>query len=594
MTNRKVRRVGGYFGYFLITQSLKVPAMNATERKNSLVHVVVLAGLFLALFTQVAIKYNPNTFLFRDGSFYAQTNRAIVEGLTLRQEAFQPKSWYDGSLPWYQNVDDAWSNISVGKNGEWYPKHSWLMPVFSTPFYLVSGPLGLLFFNLLMMVLGLYASYRIAARFYGTAPAAVAIIIISFAPVVPYLTYSYSHDVFYATLIAGGFALLLFNRPILGGALLGLSLVAKITNAVIVLPISIAIVIGNPTVFFRALIAGAVPLASFAIANWYMYGAPWITSYHRILTVSNGVPEIVSYNNAFDLPFAEGVKRYFSVSNEGEVWHQAYIPILAYLGVIALFFRAPVIATGLLVGVIGFLVAFAKYRYGGARFFMTNVFLAAIPLTAGICAIAGAIRNGVDFYAKHRPSPKIAWLVGLVIFLAHVVGFGLAWTFGHHSDDPASMTRDVEKLEVHHGSANCDYFNMADWKWECSGIDRGNKEFTGLAIRNECAEFGSSAITIPTAAGRTSTVTWRPDVDINRAVLLHALESGARELSFFVEIAGSAPFEVISKPGSASRTALAPVLKANTAVTIRMADAPKGAHVCVDITSEKDAEDRFK
>ena len=157
--------------------------------------LIVFLGLALYIGAVCYKAYTPHTFIFRDGSFYAQVNRSIAEGFTLRQEAVQPSSWYDGSLPWYRNIDDAWSNVSVGVNGEWYPKHSYLMPVFSTPLFILFGPPGLLLFNALALVLALFSGYLLAARYAGPTASAVAALMIGTSPLISFLAYSYSHDV---------------------------------------------------------------------------------------------------------------------------------------------------------------------------------------------------------------------------------------------------------------------------------------------------------------------------------------------------------------------------------------------------------------
>ena len=155
-----------------------IPLAVCEARVHALVFVVIAAWLAII----GATRFQPNTFLFRDGAFYAQTNRAIATGLTLRQENYQPASWYDGSLSWYRNVDDAWSNLSVGRDGAWYPKHSYVMPILSTPFYLVSGPAGLLIFNLIALGLALFSGYLLAARWVSPVPAAVATLAVLATP----------------------------------------------------------------------------------------------------------------------------------------------------------------------------------------------------------------------------------------------------------------------------------------------------------------------------------------------------------------------------------------------------------------------------
>ncbi len=493
-------------------QSPSIPLAVSEVRVHALVLVAILAWLAVI----GATHWQPNSFLFRDGSFYAQTNRSIASGLTLRQEAYQPASWYDGSLSWYHNVDDAWSNISVGRDGAWYPKHSYVMPILSTPFYLVSGPAGLLLFNLIALALALYSGYMLAARWVGPVAGAVATLAVLATPLVPYLAYSYSHDVLCATLTAGGLALLAYGRPATAGAALGLALVAKITNVLVIAPMVLAIAPWDRRTWVRGLLGATVPMALYAAANAWMYGAPWRTSYHAILTVRDGAQQVVSYSNAFDLPLAEGLRRFMQRSGEGELWQMSAVPLVGYAGIALLVFRQPRLAAGLAVALAAFLIGFGKYRYGGARFFMPWLVLAPIPMAAladGAGRLVLGIRGGWRLLRRSR------WGTVAVVLLVvgHVAGFGTAWLLSAGKPEgPLSMARDVEALRVRVGDVPCDYLNLAHWKWECSRVDRSSDWYAGRAARRECRQLGVPALRVPPGSGGAPRVIeWVPDTDLS-------------------------------------------------------------------------------
>lgn len=479
---------------------------------ESRVHALVLVAI-LAWMAAIGIaRWQPNTFLFRDGSFYAQTNRAIATSGTLRQEPFQPSSWYDGSLPWYRNVDEAWSNLSVGTDGQWYPKHSYVMPILSTPFYLVFGPGGLLVFNLIVLALGLYAGYWLAARVVGAVPAAVATLALLATPLVPYLAYSYSHDVLCATLSVGGLALVVRGRPLAAGLLLGLALVAKVTNILVILPMLLALAPWDRRTWLRGVAGASVPLALYAAANTWMYGAPWRTSYHAILTVRDGVQQVVSYSSAFDLPLAQGLRRFFQRSGEGELWQMAAVPLIGFVGILPLAFRRPRVAAGLTLALLAFLVGFGKHRYGGARFFMPWLVLAPIPMAALADGAARLVRGLAGAWGLVRRS-RWGTVAIVVLIVGHLGGFGAAWVLhAGQSKPPASMTQDVEAIRVRVGDVPCDYLNLAHWKWECSGIDRGSDWYAGRALGTECGALGLPGLRVPPgSSGKARSVEWRPD-----------------------------------------------------------------------------------
>lgn len=484
--------------------------MNTREPASRTLDALVLCGLAVLVATTCLRSYRPYTFLFRDGSFYAQTNRSIARGLTLRQEEFQPRSWYDGSLPWYRNLDVAWSNVSVGSGGEWYPKHSVLMPIASTPFFVVLGVDGLLVFNALAMVLALFFGYRLAARFSPPEAAAVAVFVVSGCPLVPYLTYAYSHDVFYAALAAGGCEALASRRPGAGGFLLGLSVVAKVTNVLVAAPLALALAGRDRRASWRAVAFGAVPLAAFAAANWVMYGSPLATSYHRILTVRQGTPSVETWD-VFGTPLVEGLRRFFRPSAEGELAQMALLPLAAYLGGSPfLARRTRTVAVALVVSLAGFLVVFAKYRYGGARFFMPWLVLSLTPGAALLGALARGAAALWDLPARCAARTRRAAAWSSVLLAAGAIG--LSWWMGRRG--PAwSAAEDVERLRVSLDSTPCDYFNMTHQKWECSHLDPGGQYYVGLALGDECPGMEGPVLVIPAhPGGKTRRVRWSPQV----------------------------------------------------------------------------------
>lgn len=550
---------------------------------------IVLAGLLVYLGGIVASRWEPYTFLFRDGSFYAQTNRAIADGFTLRQEAVQPGSWYDGSLPWYANVDDAWSNISIGTDGEWYPKHSYLMPVFSTPFFLVFGTSGLLLFNLIAMALGLFAVYRIAARASGELPAAISVLGIASCPLIPYLAYSYSHDVFYAALLTGGMSVLMTGRHGFAGILLGLSIFAKVTNAVAVVPIVLFLFRGGRRDFARLAACAAIPVMILAVANWYMYGAPWINSYNRILTVRGGVPEIVSYFGAFGTPLMDGLARYFSSSPEGEIWQKAPLSIVALLGIVPLAFASWRLASGILATVVGYTLLFALYNFGGARFLTPVVMLAVVPGAALIDALGRlAVSTGNLWSAvtRSRAAIRVLLAIGAILLLS------LAIRWGSRVIDPGeadSMAADVQRLMVRVDRTPCDYFNMARQKWECSGIDRDDRMYTGTAVANQCAFGRDAMLRIPVApGGKRRTVEWRPSKGGDHLEIVFGIDGTTKSegpVTFSIRVGDrQATKWTASTTGGVTHEEVEVPVSPGDPVVLELEPSQKGAALCLDVS----------
>jgi len=549
--------------------------------------LIVFLGLALYIGAVCYKAYTPHTFIFRDGSFYAQVNRSIAEGFTLRQEAVQPSSWYDGSLPWYRNIDDAWSNVSVGVNGEWYPKHSYLMPVFSTPLFILFGPPGLLLFNALALVLALFSGYLLAARYAGPTASAVAALMIGTSPLISFLAYSYSHDVFCAALLAGGCALLAGRRWALGGLLLGLSVYAKVTVILIALPMGLALIGLNRRALWLTALWASIPLAVYAMLNMLMYGHPLTTSYHRILTARDGIQHIVSYGTAFDTPLAQGYERFFSHSHEGELVESAIIPFYGYWGAVLLLRRTPGMALGLGVSFAAFILAYAQYRYGGARFFMPWLAVGVLPLAALLSFASGLVTSLSQRWGGWMNATMRRWSGALALVVVAVITVVL-WIPGGRSE-PGSLSDDVEGLSVVLDGRPCDYFNMAHSKWECSHLDPGGAYFVGIPLGRQCAFAKRPMVWAPPNPSRkTRTISWRPDVDGSGLRVTWGLDPRSRKgsLRFRVRVGDRPPVEFeTSGHGHLSQRVFEDLpVEPGTPVEVTIDPAGrKGLFLCLDI-----------
>lgn len=475
-----------------------------------------LAFLVLALLiASTCIRaYRPYTFIFRDGSFYAQTNRSIARAFTLRQEEFQPRSWYDGTLPWYRNVDVAWSNVSVGHDGAWYPKHSFLMPLTSTPFYILFGVDGLLLFNALAMFFALFMGYLLASRLTTPVPAIVATLVLCSSPLVPYLAYAYSHDVFYTALIISGLLALFHRHLFLAGLLLGLGFAAKPTNILVIAPLSLALLGVNLKGFLKTAAGAAFPVGGQAIFNFVVYGSPFTTSYHRVLAVVDG-QQVVASIVLFDVPLMEGLRRFFTPSAEGELWQMAPLGLLSYAGILALGRRLPRLALALLLSLIAFFVAFAKYRYGGARFFLPWFVLGFIPGSALLDNIGQLLRSA---WTRLKPFfLRRAFVVAVAALFAMAVV--VAWLF-QRQEPSHSLLGSLERLKVYSDNIICDYFNMTHQKWECSGIDRNGRQMTGLALPGDCPDLGRRMLYVAAHSNKVRKIEWQIEVKGERLLVL--------------------------------------------------------------------------
>jgi hypothetical protein len=456
-----------------------------------------LAGIVLCVSINIAARYQPYTFIRRDASFYATIAMGIVKDFSLDQRLRQPQSWYSGQHPGYANLDAYWSNISVGRKGVWYPKHSFLVSVAAAPFYAVFGVDGLLLFNALCVIAMLSAAYFLAARFAGPSGAAISVVVTALSPMVVEHTYLLSADVFNAALIAVATWVLFAKRPVAAGLLFGFALWARPVTAVLILPVAAAVswrqLDRRQSLYLVT--AAVAPLLAAAISNTVMYGAPWITSYDRILTVEDRVPRLVSARLLFTNSRADGFNLMFTNREHGLVAN-ALSGLISLLGVFALWRHHRALAVALATAMVGFVAAYLPYRYFNARFFFAWQVLLCIPLavlvtdvgwlalragtgaSATLKNLASHVRERLQRIPRWIAIVSVAALVGAAVLIR--IGIGRSYVLGDHVADAKIFRNDFP----------CDYFNITHQSWECSRIDRSENEFPGLALRPQACRFG--------------------------------------------------------------------------------------------------------
>ena len=432
-------------------------------------------------------RYEPYTFLHGDGAFYANINKSILRDASLDQTKYHPHSWFERG-----SVAQDWSNVSLGKDGRWYPKHSYVLPLLSTPLYALLGLDGLLLFHVAMLVLLLFAAYRVAAHLVPAPVAAMAALTVAAQAVVLDDVYSYNNDVFYAAVLVAGVAAFLSRRPALGGALLGLGVFAKVTNLAFVAPFAIWLLARRDVrETSRALIAFAIPVALFAAGNQAMFGSPLETSYQRILVRKGGKVTTESVSERFKDPLGAGLERVALDPGQGLRTKAPLLGLAALAALVLLAFGGSPAARPLGACFLAVLAAFlaiqAKYQYTYARFFLPVVGLSVAPIAA---ALDLSRRRWVVPLARRLQarlgSGGRGWIVpGALAGLAGGVLAATALSRGHKD---VRLSDRVESAVVTNGRARCDYFNNQHQKWECPGE---SKDFMwGLSLGSQCTLDG--------------------------------------------------------------------------------------------------------
>lgn len=548
----------------------------------------LLAALLLAMLAIVWAKWEPYTYLHGDGTFYANINKSLANDASLDQSAYHPHSWLEDDLGWNKNLDQGWSNVSLGADGRWLPKHSWVLPLFSTPFYVLFGLPGLLAFHVLMMALVLLAGYHVAATFLPRGVAAAATLLVATQPIISGDIYSYNNDAFYsAFLLAGTWAYLRGRLPV-AGLLFGVAVWAKLTNVLYVAPFAVHLLWQrDPRAIGRALGTFMIPIAVFLGSNWMLFGGPLTTSYDRILVREDGQLTTEGISERFEEPMKEGLKRVLTDEGQGLI-PRVPLLVLAIPGAFLLLVRRETRALGASFLVIGaaFLLLHAKYFYTYARFFLPVAGLSILPLGALLAALGGPRIAALGRLLRPRVDGSLnpAFLGALVLG-----GSVLAWLSGLALPDRAPHYRlsdHIEDARLTQGNTRCDYFNNIHQKFECPG-DPGDDFYWGRSLGEGQCVFGEEPQTMlwlhPPRRGRDRTLTFT-DVPAGRLVLRYGLAETSKHADVRFEVRVNdveVPLPKITEIGALHRHEHPAAQDTNT-VSITVHRPTDWRHLCLD------------
>ncbi len=418
----------------------------------------------------IADKWQPNTWLYRDGAFYFTTLRALAETGSLEQRALQPESWYLRDLGWNRDLGDDWSNVSLGKNGGWYPKHPVLLPLLAVPLYLLFGPTGTLAINVLLNFVFVLLVFLVCRRLCRPEPAAIAAVAIAALPFVREQSYAFSNDVLSAVLLLGTIELTLAKRFAWAGILCGLALWSRVMNVAFVPGLGVIVLeAGGGVAVRRAAAFALIPLGIYGALNTWMFGAPWITSYQRVMVRQQGTAIVASHVRLFRVPFMDGLRKILLGGDYAGAWSLCWPLVPGAVGLVLLFRRRVLLALGLaLFGVLPIL-AFATYDWYRPHFLNAVFGVSAV----GLAALAGRVLPPKSMETLPTPGWRISMAVALAVLLMGVVVRTV------RKPNPQLLSSHVKQARVFLGDIPCDYFNPNAERWECSHEDPGSWAMTG-------------------------------------------------------------------------------------------------------------------
>lgn len=397
--------------------------------------VILLVVLLLAALEVVA-RYEPNTWINRDGRFYTNVNATLVESGSFEQPEFCA-SWYDGRQGWNRNLDASWSNLALGREGRRYPKHPVLLPVLSTPLFWAFGVFGNLLFNVAAFALAGLFAYELARRHAPPIPSALASMTFLLATGIRDYAYDYHVDILLLALFLGGLVALGRGRGALGGALLAACVTLKPTVLLWVPALALFV---EPAphektrwrALGRAIGGGAVVLALFALANTIFFGRPWWAGYNRVLVVVAGELQVADVSNTFDVPWDDGLAQLWNGPHG--IRDRLTLALYALPG-LALLWRRPRVVVAVVFALASGVVLFARYRWYADRFLWPAVAL----LVPALALLLAHVPRWFRLPARPPLGPSVGvGLAFLLVTMATLPGGGplmervpdSAWSLG--------------------------------------------------------------------------------------------------------------------------------------------------------------------
>lgn len=330
----------------------------------------------LTVLLYIIFRYEPLTWITADGRFHVNAIVTMVQDGTLMQKRFA-SSWYLRDLGWNYDMDMGWSNISLGRHGEFWPKHSWIMPLLTYPFFVTIGLNGTLLFNLLAFILAGAMAIKWLDLTTRSEFSLAAISMFFLNTGVLGYSYDYQMDV----LVLTGFFSLLYciasSQTIWAGAIAATLIGARPTLAIplfaplLTIP-DWKIARLRLTTFFKQkqvlyfCLGFACLAACIGAVQTDLFGRPWWSGYQRTLVREHGVLKVASHTAAFTYPLVEGLKRLW----EGDFGLKRYFGMWLFCLVGMPFYirRHTLLFCGALVASIADVLLFSKYVYDGHRF----------------------------------------------------------------------------------------------------------------------------------------------------------------------------------------------------------------------------------
>lgn len=472
----------------------------------TMLDLAVVFALTLVVGLAVYKEWVPHSHLHGDGAAYALNAETFWQTGGFRVEGFHARSWYDTDLGWNRNLDSDFSNVARDIHGGWRPKHPILLPIVASPVLAAFGPLGLLAFNVLGVVLCLFGGYRLARRLLphaGPAPPLLGLMALAPWPIFMSEANGFSNDVFYSALLVWGVERTVAGKISVGGLLLGLGVFAKQTNLLIAAPLGLWLLFDVATAGrrMRFVLACALPVLAIAILDTLWFGAPHVTGYSRVLTRTNNVATLTDHVTRFAKPSLQGLERLWATDARGLRAMFPVAPMLLVAPLLALRGGLPRwFLLAMFVAASAHAAFLAGYDYTHARFFAVLAVLGVSTVGSGLHELGRLTAFALGGREAARPAlldpaPALRLRRSVpALLIAAVVGAFAAGFWSHAVPARWRLSEHLREAKVElqaaSGPVPCDHFNHYHQKWECRSHETLGWSMWGHAVDDQCQVGG--------------------------------------------------------------------------------------------------------
>ncbi|HMO17690.1 MAG TPA: hypothetical protein PKA63_05715 [Oligoflexia bacterium] len=335
----------------------------------------------LIIFFNNLSRYEPYTYSYADPGWMMLTTISIAEDFDL-----DLRNQLDN------NPARTGGQISIGKNGEWYPLHEPLLSFIGVPLYLLIGLNGTLLTNILLSLLISVLTFMLCAKYFSYLASVTGTVLTISTSLLLYYSYSFSVDVLGACLSLWAIVLLSDKKNYFAGIVYSFAVLGRNLNAVLLPAYLIFIAINNPkgkklVPLFSFLISGIPAALVLAITNYVQFGSPFSLAWNSWVVFDENANSLISENHSFGRSIIDGLQILLLSPRQGIFTGMPLLPFGLLLGCPFLIKKTPQLFYFFLASFIALTLLFIPYEsFPGEQ--GNRYFIMLAPLSAAFLAAA--------------------------------------------------------------------------------------------------------------------------------------------------------------------------------------------------------------